>query len=79
MTHVPHELAEEFPEHRDAIHRLKMSDGHFARLFDDYHEINREIHRHEANGGDIADEALEDMKKKRLMLKDELFGMLSAP
>ena len=76
MSHVPHELTEEFPEHRDTIHRLKAGSTRFARLFDEYHEVNREIHRHEVNGIDIADEVLEDMKKQRLKLVDELFVMI---
>lgn len=78
MSHVPHELAEEFPEYRDKIHSLKMSNAHFARLADEYHDVNRRIHRHEAAGGDVSDEAMEAMKKQRLKLKDELFGMLTA-
>lgn len=78
MSHVLHELADEFPEHKETIHRLKLSNNHFVRLFDSYHELNREIHRHEANGIDVGDEALEDMKKQRLKLKDELFQMLKA-
>ena len=45
MSHVPHEIAEEFPEFKDKIHELKTSDGHFSRRFDEYHDINREIHR----------------------------------
>jgi len=32
MTHTPHELAEEFPDHAQKIHELKVSDAHFARL-----------------------------------------------
>ncbi len=77
MSHVPHELAEEFPEHRETIHRMKMNNGHFSRLFDEYHTLNREIHRHEANGIDVADEVLETWKKQRLKLKDEIFTMLA--
>ncbi|HRK19210.1 MAG TPA: YdcH family protein [Hyphomicrobiaceae bacterium] len=76
MSHVPHELAEEFPEHRATIHTLKMANAHFAKLADKYHEVNREIHRHEAAGGDVSDEAMEAMKLQRLRLKDELFAML---
>ena len=34
MSHVPHELAEEFPEHVDSIHTLKTTNAHFAKLFD---------------------------------------------
>ncbi|MGD9829570.1 MAG: YdcH family protein [Hyphomicrobiaceae bacterium] len=76
MSHVPHELAEEFPEHRETIHNLKMTNGHFARLADEYHALNREIHRHEAQGVDVADETLETMKKQRLRMLDEIFAML---
>lgn len=77
MSHVPHELAEEFPELKDRIHDLKTTDNHFARLFDEYHDVNREVHRIEAAGIDTADEVFEDLKKKRLHLKDELYKMLA--
>lgn len=77
MSHVPHELAAEFPELKDKIHELKMSDGHFQRLFDEYHEINREVHRVEAAGVNVADEHFEELKKKRMALKDELYAMLT--
>jgi uncharacterized protein YdcH (DUF465 family) len=50
MSNTPHELAEEFPEYKDRIHDLKVSDAHFRKLFDEYHEINREVHRTEAAG-----------------------------
>jgi len=76
MSHTPHELAEEFPEYRARIHDLKMSDAHFKRLFDEYHEVNREVHRVEAAGVNISDDHFEDLKKKRLALKDELFEIL---
>ena len=76
MSHVPHELAEELPEHKQRIHELKISDAHFARLFDDYHEVNREIHRAESASLNISDEHHEELKRKRLHLKDELYLML---
>lgn len=78
MSHVPHELADEFPELKEKIHALKLSDRHFARLFEDYHHLNREIHRVEASSINISDESFEEMKKSRLKLKDELFQLLSA-
>ena len=76
MSHVPHELAEEFPEFKERIHELKTSDGHFLRLFNEYHDVNREIHRAEAAGLNISDEHYEEIKKKRMALKDEIFGIL---
>lgn len=76
MSHVPHELTDELPEYKEQIHMLKTTDAHFARLFDDYHDVNREIHRAEAAGINITDEHHEALKRKRLQLKDELFTMV---
>ncbi len=76
MSHVPHELAAEFPELKDRIHEMKIGNGHFARLFDEYHDINREVHRVEAAGINTDDATFEDLKLKRLNLKDELYKML---
>ncbi len=41
-----HDLRHEFPEYEAKIHELKISDMHFKKLFDEYHEINNEIHMH---------------------------------
>ena len=76
MTHVPHELAEKFPDRKEQIHQLKMDNAHFARLFDEYHDLNREIHHAEALGQNISDPHAEDLKKQRLLLLDELVEML---
>ena len=78
MSHVPHELHEEFPEAADILHTLKTTDAHFARLSDEYHTINREVHRIETTVEPAADEVLENLKKKRLHLKDQIAAMLAA-
>ena len=78
MSHTPHELAEEFPEHADKMHQLKQSDAHFAKLFDAYHDVNRAIHRAETNVEPTDDFHMEQMRKERLKLKDEIYGMLAA-
>jgi uncharacterized protein len=77
MTHTPHELADEFPEHVEKMHALKLMDAHFSRLFDEYHDINRAIHRAETNIEPTADFHMEDMRKQRMRLKDEIYGMLA--
>lgn len=77
MSNVPHELAEEFPEHVEKIHEMKTGNAHFAKLFDAYHEINRAIHRAETNIEPTDDFNMEDMRKQRMRLKDEIYGMLS--
>lgn len=78
MSHTPHELAEEFPEHIDRIHHLKMADAHFQKLAERYHEINRAIHRAETNVEPVDGMTEEVMRKQRLRLKDEIHTMLVA-
>ncbi len=78
MSHVPHELHEEFPAAADVLHDLKTNDTHFARLADDYHAVNREVHRIETDVAPASDEVLEDLKKKRLQLKDQIAALLAA-
>ena len=78
MSHVPHELHEEFPEATETLHVLKTKDAHFARLADEYHTVNREVHRIETNVEPASDEVLEDLKKKRLHLKDQIAALLVA-
>ena len=58
------------------MHDLKMSDPHFARLFDEYHTITRAIHRAETSVEPVEDTAEFEMRKTRMRLKDELYAML---
>lgn len=78
MFSEPHDLHHEFPEYGDAIHALKASDGHFLRLFDEYHHVNRQVLRVEKQAEIATGEALEELKKRRLQLKDELYRILRA-
>lgn len=72
MSHTPNELAEQFPQAIDKMHELKESDAHFAKLFDEYHELNRAIHRAETNVEPTDDFHMEDMRKQRLAFLDEI-------
>ncbi|MEO1107517.1 MAG: YdcH family protein [Pseudomonadota bacterium] len=77
MSHTPHELAEEFPDKVELMSQLKQSDAHFARLADEYHEINRQVHRAETNIEPVEELAEGEMRKKRAALKDEIWAMLT--
>ncbi|MBE1283018.1 MAG: DUF465 domain-containing protein [Rhodobacteraceae bacterium] len=77
MSHTPHELHEEFPEKVELMSTLKQSDAHFAKLSEEYHEVNRAIHRAETNVEPISETAETDMRKQRAALKDEIWGILS--
>jgi uncharacterized protein len=76
MLTEKHDLVHELPEHRDTIHKLKMTDQHFSRLFDEYHEVDHEVHRIETGIENTSDEYLDERKKQRLYLKDELYRMI---
>jgi uncharacterized protein YdcH (DUF465 family) len=76
MLNEKHDLIHELPEHRETIHNLKLHNNHFARLFDEYHEVDHEVHRIETGVENTSDDYLETRKKKRLHLKDELFQMI---
>ncbi|MGR3314955.1 YdcH family protein [Roseovarius indicus] len=78
MSHTPHELHEEFPEHAAKITNLKSEDTHFARLADEYHEVNRAVHRAETNVAPVEELAEVELRKKRAHLKDEIYRILSA-
>lgn len=72
-----HDLHAEFPEFADKIHELKTNDAHFARLFAEYDEADKEVRRIEQEVETPSDDYTEEVKKKRLHLKDQLFAMLN--
>jgi uncharacterized protein len=78
MSHTPHELAEEFPAEVEKMHHLKQENAHFAKLFDEYHEVNRAVHRAESlvEPTDAAHE--NELRQQRARLKDEIWSLLSA-
>jgi uncharacterized protein YdcH (DUF465 family) len=72
-----HDLLHEFPEFQDKIHDLKVSDAHFRKLFDEYHEVEHHIHRIYM-GSEIAnDNFVHELKAKLLFLKDTIYTYLN--
>ena len=78
MSHTPHELADEFPQDHDILHRLKLENAHFVTLADRYHDVNREIHRIESEVDAASDERTEALKKQRLGLIDDISKLVAA-
>lgn len=72
-----HRLAEDFPEYKQRIHELKISNKHFAELFEQYNQLDNEIYRITEEIETPSDHYTEALKKKRLSLKDQLYGMLA--
>jgi len=76
LSHTPNELIDMFPEHAGKIHQLKTEDGEFARIFDEYHEVTREIHRGETNVEPMDDFRMAELRKRRLQMIDRVTAII---
>lgn len=65
-----------FPEYRDLITQLKTSNHHFTRLFDQHNQLDQTIKNMESKPSSGTHEEIENLKKKKLHLKDELYDIL---
>lgn len=77
MGHTPHELNEDFPGQADKIHALKLADAHFAKLVEEYHEVNAVVHRAETKVEPMEQLAETTVRKQRGALKDEIARILA--
>lgn len=78
MSNTPHELAEEFPAAVEKMSRLKQEDAHFAKLHEEYHEVNRAIHRAETRVDAVTDDHETALRQRRMRLKDMIAAILAA-
>jgi uncharacterized protein YdcH (DUF465 family) len=74
---IPHELEDEFPGQASLIGRLTKTNYEFGRLAAAYDEVNRQIWRIESEDEPTSDEVLEELKKRRLLLKDDIETLLT--
>ncbi|MFH1658529.1 MAG: hypothetical protein FD131_3817 [Rhodocyclaceae bacterium] len=73
-----HDLYQEFPEFKDGIDALKTSNAYFARQFASYNRLTGKVEDLEEQDMPVADFTIEDMKKQRVKLKDEIYHLLLA-
>jgi uncharacterized protein YdcH (DUF465 family) len=74
---IPHELGDEFPNQASLIGELTKTNYEFGRLAAAYDEVNRQIWRIETEDAPTVDEALEKLKRRRLLLKDDIATLLT--
>ncbi|MEH6952686.1 YdcH family protein (plasmid) [Nitrobacter sp. NHB1] len=77
MSNTPHTLRDEFPDQMDTIHALKVANPEFARILEEYDEVNDQIHRAETRIESISEETEVTLRKKRLALKDKIASALN--
>ncbi len=71
-----HDLLHEFPEHKAKILELRKSSTHFKKMFDDYHALDEQIYNIEDGSVITSDEYLNELRLKRVHLKDSLYKLL---
>ncbi len=71
-----HNLIEEFPEFEEKIHSLKTNNNHFKNLFEKYDDLDHEIYRIESDTEPSSDDTLNELRKERVRLKDEIYTFL---
>lgn len=71
-----HPLSREFPQFEPQMRALLQVDGHFARMAEEYEQLDKRIY--EVLGGRVAmDELqLQGLKMQRVILKDEIETLL---
>ena len=72
MFYETHKLREEFPEAIEKLQVLMLDDEEFLKLAAHYTEVNQEIIRIEHEQDHASDFYLENLKKRRLVLKDKV-------
>ena len=66
-----HILTQEFPEYETKISNLKVENAHFKKLFHEFDELDHEIYRIESDSEPASDEALNDLRKKKISIVHE--------
>ena len=70
-----HDLDHEFPKLHDVMQELTAQNDRFRAMFSEYHRLTDEIERLEEADVPVSDFTIEDMKKKRVHLKDRIYHM----
>ena len=69
-----HPFVAEFPAHRETIRSLKLADGKFRQMFEEYHHLDDEICRIEEDVEFATDQQIDELKFKRAKYKDALYA-----
>jgi len=63
-------------EYRDIISKIKVSDAHFAKIFEKHNELDDRIAEVESGREHMDHFELEKLKKEKLILRDEAYNMV---
>ncbi len=63
-------------EYRQEISELKQKNAHFAKIFDRHNELDQKAKDADEGRLHLSDTELEQIKKEKLLLKDEALRMI---
>lgn len=69
-------LIEAFPDLANAYHYLKANDNHFKHILQQYEELDNKINHINSEEQPIEQMHFEEIKKQRLILKDQVHQYL---
>ncbi|MDX1301630.1 YdcH family protein [Photobacterium sp.] len=72
-----HALFIEFPEMKNKIHQLKMTDENFRSMSERYHKLDHAIRGLEGNNVPTEDHHYVQLKMERVQLKDKILSILN--
>ena len=78
MSHLSQDLHNAFPDDAETLRRLKAGDGRFQALAERFDALDEEARRIETGAEAASDARLEDIKKRRLALLDEIAALVAA-
>ena len=76
MLRWNHDIYHELPEYKAKIHQLIGLDPHFSQLIDRYHEVNHQLDKIQRHLQAFDESDINQLKRKRLQIKDTLFSQL---
>jgi uncharacterized protein YdcH (DUF465 family) len=76
MLGESHDLLHEFPEYAEKIAQLRAGNDVFHNLMDEYNWLDAHIRHLEELHNPVSDFHMEEMKKRRVLLKDRLYAIL---
>ena len=65
-----------FHEYRDEIAKLRANNSHFEKIFSEHNELDHKIENAEKRVIVLSPTEIENLKKQKLRLKDEIYAMI---
>jgi uncharacterized protein YdcH (DUF465 family) len=76
MLGESHDVYHEFPGMRDQINALLTADSAFADKIREHDQMDAKIRDLELNNQPVSDVYMEDLKKQRALLKDQIYDRI---